>query len=348
MARKNNYFKAFCKVSKAFGTTLSKSELLDLIVESAIETMDAKAACLFMEDRTKDIYVPVAQKGLSDNYLHAKPIQAKKIADTIVKKGHLAILDATTDPRVENHDLKKAEGIASILDVPVTVKGKTIGILALYTADPKEFSKDEIDFLAALADQGGIAIQQARLLERIRNNSMLFLDLAANINATLDIKEIMHKLTCDICEALGMKGVVIRLVNRETGNLDLVASCGLSQAFLDKGPVSSQKFYDQVIDGETIVISDVKSDNRVQYPDAVTKEGIESMLVAPIRAKEAVIGTMRLCSDQARQYPEDIIMLVNALAQTGGLAIQNASLYLALQDDMKDLKDDMWSHRSWF
>jgi hypothetical protein len=41
-------------------------------------------------------------------------------------------------------------------------------------------------------------------------------------------------------------------------------------------------------------------------------------------------------------------VLVNALAQTGGLAIQNALLYLALQDDMKELKDDVWSHRSWF
>jgi hypothetical protein len=38
-------------VSKAFGSTLSKEKLLDLIVESAIETMDAKAACLFLADK---------------------------------------------------------------------------------------------------------------------------------------------------------------------------------------------------------------------------------------------------------------------------------------------------------
>jgi GAF domain-containing protein len=41
-------------------------------------------------------------------------------------------------------------------------------------------------------------------------------------------------------------------------------------------------------------------------------------------------------------------VLVSDLAQTVGLAIQNALLYLALQDDMKELKDDVWSHRSWF
>jgi len=41
-------------------------------------------------------------------------------------------------------------------------------------------------------------------------------------------------------------------------------------------------------------------------------------------------------------------VLVSDLAQTGGLAIQNALLYLALQDGIKALKDDVWSHRSWF
>ena len=41
-------------------------------------------------------------------------------------------------------------------------------------------------------------------------------------------------------------------------------------------------------------------------------------------------------------------MLVTALAYLGGLAIQNASLYLMCQSDMKNLKDELWSHRSWF
>ena len=348
MAKEINYFKTFCKISKAFGTTLSKNALLELIVGSAIETMDAKAACLFLADEARDVFVPVAQKGLSDNYLHAQPLRAKKIVGAILKGGYLAIRDATTDPRVENHETKKSEGIASILDVPVMVRDKAIGVLALYTAEPRDFSQDEIDFLTALAEQGGMAVEHARLLERIRNNSLLFLDLATNINSSLDIKQILHNLTADICEALGMKGVIIRLLNKATRELDLVASYGLTEAFLNKGPVSARKHMSRVLKGETLVIEDVATDKTLQYRDEVIKEGIVSMLVVPIKAKEEVIGIMRLCSEVKRDYPEDIIMLVNALAQTGGLAIQNASMYLALQNDMKDLKEDIWSHRSWF
>jgi len=348
MTRETDYFKAFCKISKAFGTTFSQEELLELIVSSAIETMNAKAACLFLADEEADVFVPVAQKGLSDNYLHAQPLRAKRIVDEVLKGGYLAIRDATADPRVENHEGKKAEGIASILDVPVMVKDKAIGVLALYTATTRDFSQDEVDFLAALADQGGIAIEHARLLERLRKNSRLLLDLATNINSSLDIRQILHNLTVDICDALGMKGAMIRLLNKETGNLELVASHGLSQEFLNKGPVSAQKTLARVLEGETLVITDVTTDPTLQYRDEVIKEGIQTMVVAPIKAKEEVIGIMRLCSGVKRAYSEDLVMLINALAQAGGLAIQNASMYLALQNDMQDLKEEIWSHRAWF
>jgi GAF domain-containing protein len=348
MAKETNYFKSFCKISKAFGTTLSKNELLGLIVDSAIETMQAKAACLFLADEDEDVFVPVAQKGLSDKYLHAKPMNAKKIVAAILKGGYLAIRDATTDPRVENHAMKKAEGIASILDVPVMVNDRAVGVLALYTAKPRDFAQNEIDFLSALAEQGGMAIERARLIERISNNSKLFLDLATNINSSLDIKRILHNLTADICEALGMKGVIIRLLNKATGELDLVASYGLSEEFLNKGPVSAQKHLGRVLKGDTVVVEDIATDKTIQYKDEVIKEGISSMLVVPVKAKDEVIGIMRLCSSAKRAYTDDVIMLVSALAQTGGLAIQNAAMYLALQNDMKDLKEDIWSHRSWF
>ena len=348
MAKKNNYFKSFCKISKAFGTTLSKAELLDLIVDSAIETMQAKAACLFLADEEEDIFIPVAQKGLSKKYLHARPMSAKKIVSAILKGGYLTIRDATTDPRVENHKMKKAEGIASILDVPVMVKDKAIGVLALYTAKPKDFSQEEIEFLTALAEQGGMAIEQARLIDRIRSNSNLFLTLATNINSSLDIKEILHNLTADICDALGLKGALIRLLNKESGELDLVASHGLSDTFLNKGPVTVKKSFDDVMAGHTLLINDVESDPSLQYREEVIKEGIVSMVVVPIKAKDEIIGIMRLCSARMREFPKDTVMLIEALAQTGGLAIQNAAMYLALQKDMKDLKKEIWSHRSWF
>ena len=89
MTKEKNYFKTFCTVSKAFGTAATRTQLLDLIVRSAIDTMDGKAACLFLKDGKQDVFVPVSQQGLSASYLHANPIQAKQVVSALEKEGCL-------------------------------------------------------------------------------------------------------------------------------------------------------------------------------------------------------------------------------------------------------------------
>jgi GAF domain-containing protein len=349
MTTSQDFFKSICEVNRAFGSTLEQKALLDLVVDKAVETMGGKAACLFLADKRKDVFVAMAQKGLSKDYLHTPPKEAKKLVDEIVKEGYLAIGDATTDPRVTDHEAKKKEGIASMLVVPVMVRGKAVGVLTLYSDTPREFTPDEIAFQSALAEHGGMAVKTAQLFERINDNAKLFLDLAASINSSLDIKRIMNIMTSSIQESFDMKGVSIRLFNKETGALDLVASAGLSKAFLEKGPVFADKSMSEVMRGETVVIRDVATDKRIQYPEAAVKEGIATLLSVPIRSAEEVIGVMTLSSeDPDREFPRDLVTLANALAHQGGLAIQNASRYLTLQDDKESLEKDVWSHRQWF
>lgn len=87
MTVNKDYFKTFCTISKAFGSTLKRDALLDLIVGSAIEAMEAKAASLFLEDKQKGVFVSVCQKGLSDSYLHSDPYRVQKMSDEMVKTG---------------------------------------------------------------------------------------------------------------------------------------------------------------------------------------------------------------------------------------------------------------------
>ena len=347
MTKKNDYFKTFCKVSRAFGTTLDKDELLELIVQSAIDTMKGKAACLWLVDEEKDEFIAMAQKGLSTKYFRTA-LTLGKIVSIVMKEGYLHARDAPTDPRLEQHEAKKAEGIASMLIVPVTVKRKVMGVLTLYTSKPKDFSKDEIDFLTALAEQGAMAVENARLFEKVMENTKLFHDLAANINSTLDVKTIFQTLTAEIAKGLGVKASSILLIDKDKQTLELVASFGLSEKYLDRGPLSVEKSMAETLEGRPVVIKDATTDKRVEYRKEKEEEGIVSILSAPIMAKEEVIGVLRLYSGVPREFTEDEIMLVTALAHQGGLAIQNTSLYMMLQEDMKDLQDDIWSHRSWF
>ena len=325
-----NYFKTMRKISRAFGTTLDRDELLELIIQSAIDTMDGKGASLFLIDEESNEFVRVANKGLSEEYLRS------------------GLTHPSTDPRLEHHEIKKDEGIASILVVPVMVKGRLVGGLSLFTSSPRDFSHDEVDFLTALAEQGGMAIEQARLFDQLRENTRMILDLAAGINSSLDLKKIFHIVSADIAEVMKVKASSTLLIDKEKETLEIVASYGLSEKYLDRGPLSVEKSIVETLEGSPVLVSDATTDKRVQYKREKKEEGIVSILSVPIKTKEEVIGVLRLYTGVLREFTEDEIMLVMALAHLGGLAIQNASLYMMLKEDMDDLKEEMWSHRSWF
>jgi len=350
MPERQDYFSSICRVSRAFGTTLNREKLLDLIVESAIDTMKGKAACLFLRDenRETELYYPITQKGLSKSYLHAEPKEARRAAEEILKKGYIAIHDAVTDSRVQNHKLKKSEGIASILVVPVLVRDEVIGVLSLYTAEKRMFSADEIAFLTALAEQGGMAIEKARLVEQIRKNTRLFHDLALGMNSSLDIKNIMEIMTEGIAKAFGVKAATVGLLNKDQESLQLIATYGLSEKYLGKGSKNTDRSFTAALDGDVMQISDVAAAKEVHYKKEKKEEGIAAILSVPIKAKDDIIGVLRLYSAVPRVFTEDEIMLATAIAHQGGLAINNASCVLVLQEDLKDLKKDLWSHRSWF
>ena len=350
MNNTTDYFKTICSITNAIGTTSKYEDLLDLIVTSATQVMDGKGAALFLESEKDDLFVSVAKTGLSENYQHANPIHAKTLIASIIEdNGYLSVKDASSDPRIPNHQAKIDEGIASLLSVPVTVKETIKGILTLYTETPRDFSEKEIDLLKALADQGGLAIERSKLIHGLLNYARLFKKISENINSSLDIKKILDTLTCDTCEALEIKGSLIRLLDEDTGELKLVASCGLSDQFLNKGPVYSDRGFAVVMKGESLLVNDVTENNELlQYNDAFVKEGIDSILSVPVKTKEQTIGIMNLFSGIKEGFSKGSVEVAEAIAIQGGLAIQNASLYLKLEETKESLEQDIWGYRSWF
>jgi signal transduction protein with GAF and PtsI domain len=351
MPVKIDYFKKLCELCQAFGTARNRREFLEMIFASAMETLEGKAACLYLMEEGKPELVPVSQKGLSESYFRSrKSMLVQKIVPLVLKKGFFYCRDAASDPKLSYPDAKKAEGIASILAVPVLVKGRNIGVFCLFTAAPKDFTPEEKKFLAVLAQQGGGVMEHARLIDHVHRETQLFFDLAVNLSSSLEVKGILHAMTADLAKALvGIKGASIRLLDETKATLELVASFGLSKKYLQKGPVSAQKSIAQAMkNGKPVIILNAATDRRVQYRAMNKEEGIVSILAVPIKTKEKVIGVLRLYSKAVRHFTAEEIKLVTALAYLGGLAIQNASLYLMCQTEMKDLQEELWSHRSWF
>lgn len=348
MEQDRSYFKAICKISRAFGTTHNLEELLDLIVDSAIETMQVKAARLFLYEEEQEEFIPVAQRGLSDKYVRRGLTHPSTIIPVLVEDGFLYSQNAVTDDRLSGHEAKKAEGIVSILVVPVKVRGKLIGGLSLFAGERRDFSEDEIEFATAIAEQGGMAIANSQLIERVMENSNMFLDLAVNINSSLDVKKILHILTADVADSMNVKASSILLVDEKNKSLEYVASYGLSEKYLRRGQLSIDPSVEETLAGNVVRVRDMSADPRVSFKKEKQNEGIVSILSIPVKTKEKVIGVLRLYTGAPREFSDEETTMVTAVAQLGGLAIRNASMYLLLEKDMKHLQEDIWSHRSWF
>ena len=349
MTSEIEYFDALCNVCTALDSASRYEDLLPLVVTNAVQAMDGKGAALFLAKEDSDYFECVAETGLSENYRHANPMKAREMMDQVMTDGgHLAVKDATTDPRIPNKEAKKSEGIESLLAVPVVVKNKTIGMLTLYSAKKRDFNDNDIKLLKALAHQGGSAIEHSLLFERVLTYSRLFRDISENINASLDVKDIFQALTSDVCSRLKLKAALIRLKDENTGELKLVASHGLSDTFLNKGPVYFSKGFEKIINGESILIDDVTNGELVQYPDAMVKEGVTSLYTVPVKANDTVIGIMNFLSGGETRFSKSFQEMAQSLGIQGGIAIQNASVHLKLEETKKSLEEDIWGFRSWF
>ena len=175
-AKDMEYYRLFRNVSNAVNSTLNLKEVLKLITENSVKTLNVKACTIFLLDRVSNRLEVSAFCGLSEAYVKKGPVDAdKSIAETLEGKPVL-VYDATKDPRAQYPEEAKREGIASILSVPILVKGKIIGVLRIYTSQPHQFFDDEIEFVSGLAEMGGIAIDNARMYDYLEKDHSNLID----------------------------------------------------------------------------------------------------------------------------------------------------------------------------
>jgi len=174
------------------------------------------------------------------------------------------------------------------------------------------------------------------LKERIRQLRLLN-EVAKNTASTLGLYPRLGFICHSIIEMMGVKGVTIRLLDEKTNRLELATGCGLSQAYLSKGPVDADRSLAKALQGEPHFVLDATTDPTVQYPEHARKEGIGSMLAVPLMGREKVIGTLRLYAGERRSFSQVEVDFLSALAGQGAISIENAKTYDALekQDDAK-------------
>jgi signal transduction histidine kinase len=156
-------------VNKTVSSTLNLEEVLNLITQSAAEAMGIRACTIRLLDESGRIVDTVAAYGLSEQYLTKGPVDVEKSLFTYqALSGRPSIVsDTSWDDRLQYPAEAEAEGIKSMLCVPLLIRSRAEGVICAYSTEADHFSEDDAEFLAALASEGGAAIVNARAYQAL-------------------------------------------------------------------------------------------------------------------------------------------------------------------------------------
>jgi signal transduction histidine kinase len=166
---KVHLFESLASVSRAINSTLNLDEALRAITREAGVLMRARMCSLMMLDESREWLDLRASYGAGEAYIK-KPRLA--VGDSLLgvvvrRKKPMQVTNVQASSRYQNVEVARREGLVSLLSVPLLFAGRAIGTLSIYTGRPYNFSNEEIRILSALAELSAIAIEKARLYERV-------------------------------------------------------------------------------------------------------------------------------------------------------------------------------------
>jgi len=158
------------------------------------------------------------------------------------------------------------------------------------------------------------------------------------ISHSRDPEEVVLMTVEGIKTALDVKGCALFLINRKTDVLEVAASYGLSDEYLNKGPLSALRSIAQVLEDRPVAIYDVTDDPRIQYPEEARKEGISSILSVPVMPHGRLVGALRVYTSEPWEFTLEDVNFVQALAQLAAMAIEMSRLYQGQKEVIGILK----------
>lgn len=195
----------------------------------------------------------------------------------------------------------------------------------------------EVVILAALAlvsvGTWAVSSSVATRVRRREDQLATLYGVVRAINSTLELPQVLARLVRATVEAMGVQGASIGLLDTTGAQVEMAASHGLSEAYLNKGPVlvsQSPAHQQALIGGVPAIIQNERDRARLQYPAAAEAENIRSMLFVPLRGKGQALGVVRAYSSREEAFGPDDVRFLEAIAAQGAIAIENAMSYQAM------------------
>jgi PAS domain S-box-containing protein len=329
----------FGRITRLLASSREPDEVLDLVVREGSELLGMDAATIRLVEPAVGRLHLAAAHNLSPAYLSRGPVDQEKGMAEVMGGRAMAVEDLEEHTRYPEES--RREGIRSVVAAPIVMHGTVRGMLRLLSRAKRTFSQSDLDFATALAEQCGIALESARSrkeLDRQLSYFRIISEVGKTVNATNDLNEVLDLLLDRIQETMNLKGCTVRLLDPEAGHLELVSARGLSREYLERGSIDDEMSTHRALAGEPAIIADARTDPRLKYHEEARAEGIVSILAAPIIVSGRILGVLRLLTGERRDFGPADVSFVMALAEHGGVAIQNARNFKQIRKLVTELE----------
>jgi signal transduction protein with GAF and PtsI domain len=169
-ASRGSYFRAIYDIAVTINSGLEPWKLLRTVAQCTAQALDGKACSIMLLTPDGKELRHGAEYGLSEWYVRKGPVTVDTSMREALQGRAIPVVDAETDPRVLYSAEARQEGISSMLSVPLKLKSDVVGVVRVYSAERREFTEEEIEFVEAVGHLGAIALENARNYQQMRDN----------------------------------------------------------------------------------------------------------------------------------------------------------------------------------